>query len=49
MEHQLDGGDLLIDAATNVELFHSANGIAFADIVVDAHRETVAVRASVLG
>lgn len=36
--------DILIDLAAAAELFHSADGSAFADIVINGHRETWPVR-----
>jgi len=45
-----DGGrgptqaDILIDLAGGAELFHSADGTAFADIMINDHRETWPVR-----
>ena len=45
-----DGGrgptqaDILIDLAGRAELFHSADGTAFADIMINDHRETWPVR-----
>ncbi len=36
--------DILIDLAEAAELFHSADGTAFADIEIDGHRETWPVR-----
>jgi hypothetical protein len=35
---------MLTDLATSTELFHSADGTAFADLIVDGHRETWPVR-----
>jgi hypothetical protein len=35
---------MLIDLTVRVELFHTANGTAFADLMVDGHRETWPVR-----
>lgn len=49
-EHTGDGGrgptqaDILIDLASAAELYHSAEGKAFADIDVKGHRETWPVR-----
>ena len=36
--------DMLIDMAASAELFHSADGTAFADLMIDGHRETWPVR-----
>ena len=36
--------DILIELAQSAELFHSADGKAFADIVINGHRETWPVR-----
>jgi hypothetical protein len=36
--------DILIDLVDNVELFHSADGTAFADLDINGHRETWPVR-----
>lgn len=50
MEESGDGGrgptqaDILIDLAEAAELFHSANGTAFADLDINGHRETWPVR-----
>jgi hypothetical protein len=38
--------DLLVKIATTVELFHTASGIAFADLLIDAHRETWPIRST---
>jgi hypothetical protein len=35
---------MLIDMALCEELFHTATGSAFADIMVDGHRETSPIR-----
>lgn len=35
--------DMLVDLAADAKLFHTATGIAFADLVIDGHRETWAV------
>jgi hypothetical protein len=35
---------MLIALAASAELFHTANGIAFADLMIDGHRETWPVR-----
>jgi hypothetical protein len=35
---------MLTDLATSAELFHSADGTAFADLTIDGHRETWPVR-----
>ena len=32
--------DVLTDLAASAELFHTADGTAFADLMVDGHRET---------
>ena len=37
--------DILTDLGDDAELFHSADGTAFADIRIDGHRETWPVRA----
>ena len=37
---------MLTDLALSAELFHTANGTAFADLMIDAHRETWPVRSS---
>jgi hypothetical protein len=39
-------GDLLSNLAVSAELFHTANGTAFADLMIDGHRETWPVRGS---
>ena len=50
MEESGDGGrrptqaDILIDLAEAAELFHSADGTAFADLDINGHRETWPVR-----
>jgi hypothetical protein len=50
MEESGDGGrgptqaDILIDLAETAELFHSADGTAFADLDINGHRETWPVR-----
>ncbi|MEZ5792378.1 MAG: hypothetical protein R3D34_16870 [Nitratireductor sp.] len=50
VEESGDGGrgptqaDILIDLAGAAELFHSADGTAFADILINEHRETWPVR-----
>ena len=50
MEESGDGGrgptqaDILIDLAGTAELFHSADGTAFADLDINGHRETWPVR-----
>ena len=50
MEESGDGGrrptqaDILIDLAGTAELFHSADGTAFADLDINDHRETWPVR-----
>jgi hypothetical protein len=36
--------DVLIDLASNAELFHAPDGTAFADLDIDGHRETWPVR-----
>jgi hypothetical protein len=36
--------DILIELAVRAELFHASNGVAFADLDVDGHRETWPVR-----
>ena len=36
--------DMLINMAASAELFHSADGTAFADLMIDGHRETWPVR-----
>ena len=36
--------DILIELAASAELFHDPSGIAFADIIVDSHRETWPIR-----
>ena len=38
--------DVLTDLAASAELFHTADGTAFADLMVDGHRETWPVRSS---
>lgn len=38
--------DVLTDLAASVELFHTADGTAFADLIVDGHRETWPVRSN---
>jgi hypothetical protein len=38
--------DLLIKPAVGAELFHTAAGIAFADLVIDGHRETWPIRST---
>ena len=38
--------DLLVKIATTVELFHTASGIAFADLLIDGHRETWPIRST---
>jgi hypothetical protein len=35
---------LLLELAAGAELFHTANGTAFADLIIDGHRETWPVR-----
>ena len=35
---------MLLDLAANAELFHTASGTAFADLMIDGHRETWPVR-----
>jgi hypothetical protein len=35
---------MLIELATSAELFHTANGTAFADLIIEGHRETWPVR-----
>jgi hypothetical protein len=35
---------MLIDMAVGAELFHTANGTAFADLMIDGHRETWPIR-----
>jgi len=35
---------MLIDTAVGAELFHTANGTAFADLRIDGHRETWPIR-----
>jgi len=37
--------DVLIDLAQTAELFHTPNGTGFADIAINGHRETWAIRA----
>ena len=50
MQKNGDGGrrptqaDILIDLAGTVELFHTADGTAFADLDINGHRETWPVR-----
>jgi len=50
IEESGDGGrgptqaDILIDLAETAELFHSADGTAFADLDINGHRETWPVR-----
>ena len=50
MEESGDGGrrptqaDILIDLAEAADLFHSADGTAFADLDINGHRETWPVR-----
>ncbi len=50
MEESGDGGrgptqaDILIDLSETAELFHSADGTAFADLDINGHRETWPVR-----
>ena len=39
-------GDMLAKLAVNPELFHTANGTAFADLTIDGHRETWPIRSS---
>jgi hypothetical protein len=36
--------DILIEIAQSAELFHTAGGIGFADIIIDCHRETWPIR-----
>ena len=36
--------DMLTDLAASAQLFHSADGTAFADLMIDGHRETWPVR-----
>ena len=36
--------DMLIDIALCEELFHTATGTAFADIIIEGHRETWPIR-----
>src|ERR1700728_2756760 len=38
--------DMLAQLAVNPELFHTANGTAFADLTIDGHRETWPIRSS---
>src|SRR5271169_5592896 len=35
---------MLIDLAVRAELFHTANGTAFADLMIEGHRETWPIR-----
>jgi hypothetical protein len=37
------GTDLLVELGSTLELFHTAAGTAFADVLIDGHRETWAV------
>jgi hypothetical protein len=37
---------MLIDLAVRAELFHNANGMAFADLMIDGHRETWPIRST---
>jgi hypothetical protein len=36
--------DVLLELGSNIELFHTPAGTAFADVLIDGHRETWAVR-----
>jgi hypothetical protein len=36
--------DLLLEIAATIELFHTATGVAFADLRIEGHRETWPVR-----
>jgi hypothetical protein len=41
--------DRLLNAASTAELFHTNAGIAFADLIIDGHRETWPLRSNRLG
>ena len=36
--------DVLVELGSKIELFHTPAGVAFADVLIDGHRETWAVR-----
>jgi hypothetical protein len=36
--------DVLLETAATIELFHTATGVAFADLRIEGHRETWPVR-----
>ena len=40
----MSSADVLLDVATAVRLFHASDGTGFADLIVDAHRETWPLR-----
>src|SRR5262249_1266160 len=44
VRHAPKQADILIDLAGGAELFHSPDGTSFADLEIDGHRETWAVR-----
>ena len=37
---------MLVDLAASAELFHTATGTAYADLMIDGHRETWPIRSS---
>jgi hypothetical protein len=38
--------NMLVNPATSIDLFHTASGVAFADLTIDGHRETWPVRST---
>jgi hypothetical protein len=36
--------DMLMNLAVSAELFHTSSGIAYADLLIDGHRETWPIR-----
>ena len=36
--------DVLVELGSKIELFHTASGTAFADVLIDGHRKTSPIR-----
>jgi hypothetical protein len=41
--------DMRMNLAVSAELFHTSSGIAYADLLIDGHRETWPIRSSAFG
>src|SRR6266699_6883556 len=44
--HQVTTANMLTNLAVSAQLFHTADGTAFADLMIDGHRETWPVRST---